>query len=380
MSASLKHGALLSIALGGLLGLVSGCSSTSSAVTDEPEGIEGVSQAETPAKAATETAPVSDTKAALGPSLADQIKDALVVTYVGWSGANKLYVGFADSSVAIIEGREVSTIAVREEAWDVLTVSPEADLVMLRSEPRMLVRTSDQKEVLRMNNLGPVAQAQFTHDGGIFFAAEPSGSLHIWREGRNLPLLPDETIQRFVDRQTPDYTAHLGAIDGPFILTRGRQVAWGDAQGRVGWWDPRDPEAIQFLGRFRSKLASLQAGDGYLVGTSVEGQLGVLTLEPAGFRRWSLQAKADHATVTFDWKERLAVVKGQELSVLNANDGTPLWTVEIPAGKFCGLKPSPKGEQLALCLENGIFIYDGADGKLVHALYRDTSGAARWLN
>jgi hypothetical protein len=116
-----------------------------------------------------------------------------------------------------------------------------------------------------------------------------------------------------------------------------------------------------------------------MVGTSTEGQLGVLSIDPPGFRRWSMRAEARYAAGSPGWNERLVAIVGDELIAMDATNGERLWSTSVPAGEFCGLKPALAGEKVALCLSGVVLVYDGQNRGLEGGFYRNSSGAMSWL-
>jgi hypothetical protein len=367
------------LAATGWLGCASGAEPTEEATLESKSASSGADQeagggVESAAPSAEQASPDGQADAAAGSMGAlawTTPKTARTgVTSMRFSDTGVLWVGFEDATVARLEGGKSSSLQVHEEPQPVAAVSPKGRVALLRSQPGQLVRIDDQKTVLRMNDVKAIESATFSRDGKVFFVAETSGKLHIWRGGDQLYALPDETVQKFMDRQLPDFTAHFDSITGPMAVTKPRRVAVGNSKGEILWWDPRTPNKVEWIARLDSPVRSIGIVGDHIVATSEKGKLGVASRPEQMVVRWSREAEAQWVASAPTWDDRFVEIADGKLGVREVAEGDYKWRVALPAGDVCGLEIAADANQIAICFDDVIALVDLDTQKVLGTLYR----------
>ena len=307
-------------------------------------------------------------------SLLFELDDGLsaeAVSYFRFGNGGEIFIGYEDSHVGRVDGdQNPSLVQVYEAPYRVLTVNEEGTMAMLQSEPSLLVRMEDQEEILRMNELGDVYDAAFSVDGSVFVAAVGEGRVHIWHRGEELLRLPDETIQKFLDRQMPDFTAQLSASGTPLWMTADRELMRGDRQGRLAYWNPRNPSQIRHLANFDTPPTQIRVGENFGVASTDEGKIGVFRFPQGGFYRWSMGMDGDQVFAHPSLGSSLIIHHQDRLMRVALEDGNVQWEVQLPSGEHCGLEGDEMGEQLLVCIEGQIAVVSTENGTLRGLLYR----------
>ncbi|MFB6265181.1 MAG: WD40 repeat domain-containing protein [Bradymonadaceae bacterium] len=307
------------------------------------------------------------------PTLRREVPDGYdPVTTLRWLDASRLAVGYRDGRIAEVDVGEQSGHVRTASSSDgrVIAVYPDLKLALLADDPGTLVRTSDGKTVLQLDEVDDITSATFTPDGKGFFVAEPSGDLHIWKGADKLQNLPGSSVQQFLNRQLADFVAHFSSIRGPLYTTKQKQIALGDKTGGVLWWDPSTPNEVQFVARNPAPIQSITAPGRHVAAVSTDGSLRVADRETESFVRWSMEARAQYVSTAPGWTDRFAQVGGGKLGLRRVADGSFEWTLALPDGDRCGLEVAPGGQHIAVCIDGELQIYGTQPPTLVAAVGR----------
>ena len=313
-----------------------------------------------------DTSEASEKEQKTEPAWPEPASEIVSVTEFSWTLDGSVRLGFDNGTIAVVaeDGQHAGVQPVGEAKAPIIAVSPAGRLAMVASDPGKLVRVADGEVVLRMNDVGTIDSARFTRDGKVFFVAEPSGKLHIWRKSDKLHTLPDERVQKFMDRQLPDFTAHFPSIRGSFAVTEQKNVVVGDADGNLLWWDPNTPNQVQMLVRMDAPVASLTVLGQKVAVTSQKGSLRLVDRPSQSFEPWSMKASAKHVAAAPEWSDKFAELTDGQLGLRKVSDGSYQWKQAVPEGSPCGLAVSADGQRIAACVDSVVAIYDEA-GNLV---------------
>ncbi len=308
---------------------------------------------------------------AMAPLFATQ-KSSGRVTHLSWSDNGEVLVGYADSHVLVAQpsAQKAKVIGVLNEEHEVVAVSPGMGFVLLRANPALLLHTSDEKLLMRMNQVGDVESATFDRNLGSFFIAEANGKVHSWKGRNKLERMPQETLTQFLARHTPDFTATIAPIRGPMVAVDDA-LFFGDDTGKIYKWDINGTRQANVIVKLRGPVRSLSMVGNYVVATSTDGQLGVATINPASFERWSLQREAQLAATSQQNDEFFVQASTGEVGLHRLENGDGVWSKGLAKGELCGLAMSHKGGQIAVCVDNTIGVIDTEKGTLTASFYRE---------
>lgn len=268
----------------------------------------------------------------------------------------QLYFGYVDGFVGVVDGQSTTLHQVSKLPAKVISVSPSGDMAMLDSQPPTLVRVKDQKQILRMNHIQRVEDGRFSPNAEGFFVSVPSGQLHIWKRGAELVKLPDEKVQRFVNRQLADVSARIWqSLAGPLALNVGPVVAIAGKDGQVSYWNPKKPKELLPLFTLKAAAQTLQLTNTHVVSVDQKGQLYVAHIAQQRLEPWSLKQKGVVASAVPTMRHDVAaVLTPDHLLIKRLKDGETLHKVAVPKGAFCGMAMSHDASEVAVCLDGVI--------------------------
>lgn len=288
------------------------------------------------------------------------------LTHLEWNNQGQVLAGYATGHIVVYDALKntATSTPASPDALPIIAIDPTAQLAMTRSKPGQLLRSRDQKVVLRMNKVEAVESATFSADGYSFLVAEPTGALHVWNRGQELPSLPDESVPRFLERQTADFTAQFPSIRGPILTTPNNRLIFGSAEGEIFWWNTENFKEIEQIFAVKAPVRSLAVVPPFVAATSTAGDLKVGNQQTGSYLRWSKDARADYVTGTPNLPDRLLTLTGHTLALITIDKGTPLWTANLLAGTPCGLSLSPGGKVVAVCV-NEVVSLVSLDGPML---------------
>jgi len=318
-------------------------------------GISGGKQGSKAAASAAWTAPTTDKPGQHAPTALTPVAPPprpAHLTYLDWNNQGQILAGYATGHIVVYDALKntATSTPASPDALPIIAIDPTAQLAMTRSKPGQLLRSRDQKVVLRMNKVEAVESATFSADGYSFLVAEPTGALHVWNRGQELPSLPDESVPRFLERQTADFTAQFPSIRGPILTTPNNRLIFGSAEGEIFWWNTENFKEIEQIFAVKAPVRSLAVVPPFVAATSTAGDLKVGNQQTGSYLRWSKDARADYVTGTPNLPDRLLTLTGHTLSLITIDKGTALWTATLPQGEPCGLSLSPGGKVVAVCV------------------------------
>lgn len=311
-----------------------------------------------------------------GPALPEFRPDAGApeISYFAWGADGRLYLGYTDGKWGALEPRgERGQIELATKAADpVVALSPNAELALVESSPPTLIRLRDHQVLLRLNKLSSLHKAGFFPSASGFFVGDQAGTLHVWKKSEDsLKNLKTRDLKDVIARQTPAFSAQIAPLTGQIAMSSVDDLFMATDDGTVLRWNYKEPSVIDSVVRLPGAGRSLDASQDYLVATSEDGALRVVSRAEAAFLPWSLDERAEVAAASSEGLVVLGEVDGGAvLAMRSYQEGAYSWRVPAPGGKSCGLALSPDAQTIALCLDAGVIFVDSKTGEALAAARR----------
>lgn len=246
-----------------------------------------------------------------------------------------------------------------------LAWSPGGSLAMLESDPPVIVRLSDGKEVLRFVEVGQIETADFFPDGSGLFVAEPDGALHVWNESEEtLTSVPIDNLESFMERQSPSFSANFSSLSGEATVTSSNELLLGTRGGKLYWWDPNNPKEVETLVKLPGAIRDTAYAAGKVYATTVDGDFRGATKSSGVFLEWSNGVGADWVAASSGQPTRLLLADDSTVRMVDARDGSTIWTRQVDGDKVCGLALSGDGETGAVCIDGGVVVFAASDATI----------------
>lgn len=302
------------------------------------------------------------------------------VESLGWGEDGSLRLGFADGKLAQINltSQDASVSQVTGEQARVVSVSPGAKLALAATNPPVVVRLRDRQTVLRLSTVSDFATGGFLSGGEGLFVVEPSGKLHVWRQGEtDLDTVATKDLKKFMARQSPDFTANLSSLSAEVVVTDTNAMILATASGKVLHWRPSQPNQIDTVVQLPAAAHSFGFDGRYIAATAEDGSLRAISLFENRFLPWSMKETGEFAAASPELQDKFVVASDGTLTMRKFADGANEWQATLPEGELCGLSFSPQADALAVCIDSGVVLLDAATGKPRAALRR-AGDAIEW--
>ena len=243
--------------------------------------------------------------------------------------------------------------------------SPGGSLAMLDSDPPVIVRLSDGKEVLRFVNVEQIETADFFPDGSGLFVAEPGGALHVWNESEEtLTSVPTDNLESFMERQSPSFSANFSSLSGEATVTSSNELLLGTKSGKLYWWDPDNPKEVNTLVKLPAAIRDTAYAGGKVYATTTGGDFRGADKSSGVFLEWSNGMKADRVAASSGQPTRLLLADNSTLRMVDARDGSAIWTRTLEGTEVCGLALSDDGQTGAVCIDGGVVVFAASDASI----------------
>lgn len=327
--------------------LIAGCGGVQSAPTDAARAeVPSVSNLPTTAPSAQDRvrptepseAPVVDPWIAGFPS--DAAVHASPITWMALQADGRLSLGFGDGTLGTLaSGQQSSAVTPvsRMETGPVLAVSADGTFAVVASDPPQVARTADGAQVLRLNAIPRIEGAAFVDALDVLYVVEPGGRLHIWQNVSALRGLPLDRIEAFMNRQLPDFTANMGALQGPVAVDEAGRIAFVTQDQQLGFWDPASPTSLRTLARLDGGAVSIAFVGEDILSIDRAGTLRIVGPGRTGGRPWT-RGTTWRCGSTIANGNRGFFVAEDRVAMVDLADGRVLWQQPILLSSDCTVR------------------------------------------
>jgi len=304
---------------------------------------------------------------------------ATPISAITWESSERVHIGYRDGTfvsanltTANLEARHVGM-----SSFPIAALSPDGRTALIASRPLVIFDTESNQPILHFPDVKAFQAARFAFDGSFMVVAETDGRVHIWSRrqltggGRG-----EENLKGLLERQNPEQSTRFAPFVGGLGVTAQNDVVFADAQGQVFTWNIAQQQTFKVM-KLAAKPRSVAGTGSHVLATSTEGELGVASINPPRFEKWSRQAHANAVAAHPDDPTVLVTVTDTAIALLDVKTGEPHWTRPIASGTFCGVNVARLGGPVALCLDNALVLLDPDDGHPT-AILDLVDGQATW--
>lgn len=307
---------------------------------------------------------------------------AVAISAIMWESSERVHIGYKDGTFvsARLSDGTLEAKHVGRATFPVAAISPDGRMALIASRPLVIFDTESNQPILHFPDIKSLQSARFALDGSFMVVAETDGRIHIWTRrqlagggGRG-----EENLKSLLSRQNPDQSTRFAPFAGGLGLTAQNGIVFADEQGQVFAWDLEQQQIFKVM-KLAGRPRTVAGTGGHVLATSVDGELGVASINPPRFEKWSREARATAVASHPDDPTMLVTVSDTAIGVLDIKTGQPRWTRPVASGTFCGVNTARLGGPVALCLDNALVLLAPDDGHPT-AIIDNVDGEVRWLD
>ncbi|MEL6180856.1 MAG: WD40 repeat domain-containing protein [Myxococcota bacterium] len=299
------------------------------------------------------------------------------ITAAVWTREGRLAIGYADGVVLRLEpdGRRAEQLSF---SAPIQQFSPDGQLGLVATKPPTLLHLTDGDVLVNLVHMGSVEGSAFTVDGGLWFVADNTNTIHVWTRKRLMAPRTGEDIRDVLQREQPDYSAAFASVQSPLVGAGKAQLMFGDNTGTIHRWDTTVQELLPMV-RLPGAIQSIATHADLMAVTSDAGQMRLLVQSRNVIVPWSYEATGAWVALIDDVEPAVAVVDSGVLALRDSSTGKLRWSRSIPKGTACGVYARQIGRPMALCSGAVVALLDPTDGTL-QSTVQNRGGSLLWLD